>query len=960
MMPSLPVCRMFAVLLLLGMLGTLSPAIRAATPQLAAGAQHSVALHADGTVYAWGNNSHGQLGNGEAGEGLLSARPVRVRNLTDIVALAARANHTLALRADGTVWAWGQNDRGQLGDGSQVDRPMPLQVNALTGVALISTGRQHSFAVRSDGTLWVWGANDGGRFGNGSAGWGEVSTTPIRVLALSDVIAATAGYGQSFAIKKDGTLWAWGENSDGKLGLGTFTDTETLPTQVVDLRAVTGIATQAVHIMARTGDGQLWAWGSDNGSGQFGDGTTTASALPVTVRRQPNGEPTALALGWAHSVIRLANGQVWTWGNNWYGQLGIGEADHQTLPVQVTALAAAEAIAAGEHHSLAMTADGFVWNWGLGGQGQLGLGDDNLFSETLPRQVLDPDGTGFLNLLQTQPTEAMLTLRIAGSGRVRNDSGAIDCPGVCEAMFATDREIRLSATSESGWTFAGWGGACTGSLDCFLTLNGPTSVIANFTELSNRYQLDSPVNGSFESGIGVVHGWVCEASRISIQVDDHPHFVASYGAARTDSQGTCGDNSNGFAAAINWADYGDGEHTLILFADGQPLTEARVIVTTLGQSFLSGLSANTRVSDFPAAGLSTPLAWSEPHQNFVVSRSTATVSPIMQAANSTGNWESPLAGGIESGQALIRGWTCEAGTVTVSLDGMTLSPPYGSEREDTQTVCGDADNGYALAINWNDYADGMHQMTLNLDGLAVETRTFNIATPAGQGSVSGVQRQHRLTHFPHPGDELRLQWSEPHQNFRLIDYLHASEARDNAWRVTEIYIATLGYAPDDEGMRYWIDNLQNGGWTPTAVAQSFFDQPLVQALYPSTAGYEALIEALYQNLFGRAADAEGRDYWLGELNTGRVSRDQMIIALIEGGWSNPEAMDDMARFGNRVQVGLAFAAAQAERGIRYSALSAVQQTRLRQIGAAVLQSVTDAIDTRAAAIASMTDVFETL
>lgn len=177
--------------------------------------------------------------------------------------------------------------------------------------------------------------------------------------------------------------------------------------------------------------------------------------------------------------------------------------------------------------------------------------------------------------------------------------------------------------------------------------------------------------------------------------------------------------------------------------------------------------------------------------------------------------------------------------------------------------------------------------------------------------------------------------------------------RDTPWRVTEIYIATMGYAPDNEGLQYWIQKIDNEAWTPTTVAQSFFDQPLVQEQYPDTLGDDGLIEALYQNLFGRPADAAGKAYWLGELDSGRVQRNEMIVTLIEGGWANADAAADMARFGNRVQVGLAFADQQSQRGILYSALSNVDQVSLRRIGRDLLTNITSAPATRDRAIASI-------
>ncbi|NEV65313.1 DUF4214 domain-containing protein [Thiorhodococcus minor] len=181
------------------------------------------------------------------------------------------------------------------------------------------------------------------------------------------------------------------------------------------------------------------------------------------------------------------------------------------------------------------------------------------------------------------------------------------------------------------------------------------------------------------------------------------------------------------------------------------------------------------------------------------------------------------------------------------------------------------------------------------------------------------------------------------------------------WRVTEIYIATMGYAPDVEGLQYWVDQMENSsGWTPTTVAQSFFDQELVKQQYPDDLGYEPLIEALYENIFGRPADDAGKSYWLTELQAGRVPRNAMIIALIEGGWANEDAVTDMVRFRYRVEVGLAFADAQVERGIVYSQLSTAEQSMLRQIGRDLIAGVTAEMATRDEAISSISGFLDQL
>lgn len=189
----------------------------------------------------------------------------------------------------------------------------------------------------------------------------------------------------------------------------------------------------------------------------------------------------------------------------------------------------------------------------------------------------------------------------------------------------------------------------------------------------------------------------------------------------------------------------------------------------------------------------------------------------------------------------------------------------------------------------------------------------------------------------------------------------AVDRSQTIWQVAEIYVATLGYAPDNDGLQYWRRNIDTDpAWTATTVAQSFFDQPLVQAVYPPGQGYDALIEALYLNIFGRAADTSGKNYWLGQLQSGAVTRNAMIIALINGGWDNPEAANDMLRFGNRIEVALAFAAKQQEQGISYNALPEAKQAQLREAGRQVLANVTADAATRDTAIAGIDALLQSL
>ena len=332
---------------------------------IAAGWFHTIALKSDGTVWAWGNNGEGQVGDG-TGTGRLT--PVQVTGLTGVTAIAAGGWHTVALRSDGTVWAWGYNYDGELGDGTTAwSRLIPVEVSGLAGAAAIAAGGYHTVALKSDGTLWAWGSNGSGELGDGTR-WD--SFAPVRVSGLTGATAIATGYFHTVALKGDGTLWAWGENSCGELGDGTTTP-RPAPVQVFGLAGISAIAAGSHHTVALKSDGTVWAWGW-NYYGQLGDGSTTDKSTPVQVPGLTG--VTAIAAGGYHTVALKTDGTVWVWGDNEYGQLGDGTTTNKSTPVQVFGLAGISAIAAGSDHTVALKNDGTVWAWGYNCYGQLGDG----------------------------------------------------------------------------------------------------------------------------------------------------------------------------------------------------------------------------------------------------------------------------------------------------------------------------------------------------------------------------------------------------------------------------------------------------------------------------------------------------------------------------------------------------------------------------------------------------------
>ena len=343
----------------------------ALSPVVSAGDNFSLRLTPDGTVWAWGNNGHGQLGDGSFAN---RASPAPVPNFDNVIAIAAGAQHTVALRQGGAVWTWGRNYYGQLGNGSQVDRSSPMQVSNLNDVIAIAAGTEHTAALRQEGTVWTWGANGGGQLGDRSY---TLRRTPVQVytvsnVILNDVIAIAAGTGHTVALRQDGIVWTWGDNSVGQLGGGNFLGTRAAAGKVqFTLTDIIAIAAGNRHTAALRQDGTVWTWG-ENPHGQLGLGHLAPQAAPKQVLNLTN--VIAIAAGDSHTAALRQDGTVWTWGHNAYGQVGDGSLTNRSSPVQVPNLNNVTAIAAGGHHTMAFRQDGTVWTWGDNAQGQLGAG----------------------------------------------------------------------------------------------------------------------------------------------------------------------------------------------------------------------------------------------------------------------------------------------------------------------------------------------------------------------------------------------------------------------------------------------------------------------------------------------------------------------------------------------------------------------------------------------------------
>jgi alpha-tubulin suppressor-like RCC1 family protein len=362
---------------------------------VAAGAYHSLMLRKTGTVWAWGQNQYGQLGT--SGVPTVVTTPTPVASLPAVKAIATGIGHSLALDLDGQVWAWGQNASGQVGLGSAVGTvPMPTKVPGLTGIQRIAASGNYSLALDSDGQVWAWGQNTSGQVGTGTPS--IAVPLPVRVTGLPAIRAIAAGLNHVLALDTAGGVWAWGQNTSGQVGTGATSTTVLTPTRMASLPRARAIAAGAGHsLVLEEPSGNVWAWGQNN-FGQVG-GLGTASILVPALVSGMSGA-TSIVAGHYFSMAILGNGSVKTWGQNTSGQLGNGTTETSPESVEVTDLGDAKAIAAGAQHALTLRPGCPVWAWGSNGQGQLGNGTTANSSTMVQSLVFnsfffDGDGDGF-------------------------------------------------------------------------------------------------------------------------------------------------------------------------------------------------------------------------------------------------------------------------------------------------------------------------------------------------------------------------------------------------------------------------------------------------------------------------------------------------------------------------------------------------------------------------------------
>jgi alpha-tubulin suppressor-like RCC1 family protein len=683
---------------------------------IAAGGTHSLALTSDGTVWAWGYNEFGQLG--KSANIIPNPTPGTVSGLTNVIAITAGEHHSLALKSNGTVLAWGSNSKGQLGRSDNFGNfPDPSTVSGLANIIAIAAGKDHSLALKSDGTVLAWGSNSNGQLGR-SDNFGNIPA-PATVSGLTNVTAIAAGYFHTLALRNDGKVWAWGENGNGQLGRSDNFMIVPTPAEVSGLTNVTAIAADGWHTLALKSDGAVWAWGS-NYKGQLGySANSNRNPTPTQVSNELS-NVIAIAAGYSHTVVLYNDGTVWAWGRNSVGQLGNGNFSDQNTPAAVSGLTNVIAIAAGDDHTVALKSDGTVLAWGYNNKGQ--LGNSNLTPQNLPAAVSGPTNViaiaaGGSHTLALKSDGTVLAWGSNSYGQLGKSVNTSPNP-TPDTVSELSNIIAIAsgyyhslALKIDGNVYA-WGNNTVGQLgrsDNYGSNPTPTTVSGLPTNVTAIAVGDG--HSLALSGGGTVWAWGYNAYgqlRKSANIDPNPTPAAV-------------DKANGMDEAIAIA--AGSNHTLALNSDGTVFTWGRNLSGQLG--FTANNDAN--IVPMPVSNLTNVIAIASRGDHSVALRRNGSVFSF--GDNSFGQLGNGTSGGNSATPVTIKSLAMADSNSFMSLTGAYAFASHGNTIK-------------ALVMNYAETLNANRPISVTLQGgytsSAFSTRGSGISSLQGVTITSGT------------------------------------------------------------------------------------------------------------------------------------------------------------------------------------------------------------------------------
>lgn len=351
-----------------GVTGTFSVTTMPGCDSISTGGLHTAAIKAEGSLFTWGINTYGQLGDETKVDKYV---PTQIGNEIIWESISLSGAHTLAIKTDGSLYAWGWNEFGQLGIGgidSSRFRIIPVRVGIDNNWASVSAGNSHTAAIKTDGSLYAWGNNYEGAFGDGTAMNG--SFVPVHIGNENNWSSVSAGQSYTVAIKTDGSLYVWGDNTFGQLGDGTKVD-KLVPTRIGIENNWDSVVASHTYTVAIKTNGALYAWGC-NDKGQFGDGTIVDKYVPTRIGTA--NDWASVTVGEEHTVAIKTDGSLYAWGNNEHGELGDGTKVNKHIPTRIGSDTNWASVSAGSISTVALTKDGTIFGWGVNDFGQLGDG----------------------------------------------------------------------------------------------------------------------------------------------------------------------------------------------------------------------------------------------------------------------------------------------------------------------------------------------------------------------------------------------------------------------------------------------------------------------------------------------------------------------------------------------------------------------------------------------------------